>query len=125
LILGLGIDVVEIDRIRSALERFGDRFLERVLTEGERRAAGGDTVRFLAARFAAKEAASKALGTGLRGGVTLKSLEVVDRASGKPEIVFHNQAKARLIAMGCAGAHLSLTHGRDVAAAVVVLEGAP
>lgn len=122
MIVGLGIDVVEVDRIRRSLERFGDRFLEKVLTPAERGSIRGDRTAYAAARFAAKEAASKALGTGFRRGVSFQTIEVVDLASGKPEIRFLGRAAARFTALGAKNALVSLTHGRDTAAAVVVLE---
>lgn len=122
MIVGLGIDVIELDRIRRSLERFGDRFLARILTPFERDSLRGDVPAFAAARFAAKEAASKALGTGFRRGVSFQSIEVVDLASGKPEIRFLGHARARFLALGARRAHVSLTHGRDTAAAVVILE---
>jgi len=123
MIVGLGLDVVELDRIASALERFGGRFLDRVLTDYERsRLPSRHPVPFVAARFAAKEAASKALGTGFRQGVHLRTLEVRDLPSGKPEIHFLGAALERFEALGASGAHISLTHGRDTAAAVVVIE---
>jgi holo-[acyl-carrier protein] synthase len=121
-IIGLGIDVVELDRIRRSLDRFGERFLARVLTPAEIDSLRGDRPAFVAARFAAKEAASKALGTGFRRGVNFQTIELADLASGKPEIRFLRQARARFLALGGRNAHVSLTHGRDVAAAVVVLE---
>jgi len=121
-IVGLGIDVVELDRIRRSMERFGERFMRKILTPGERASVRGDAAAFAAARFAAKEAGSKALGTGFRRGVSFQTIEVVDLASGKPEIRFIGPAMARFLALGATSAHLSLTHGRDVAAAVVVLE---
>lgn len=123
MVVGLGLDVVELDRIGAALERFGPRFLARVLTDYERsRVPAKHPVPFVAARFAAKEAASKALGTGFRHGVGMRTLEVRDLPSGKPEIHFLGPALERFQALGAVNAHLSLTHGRDVAAAVVVIE---
>lgn len=122
MIVGLGLDVVELDRIRRSIERFGERFFARILTPSERESMRGDVPSFAAARFAAKEAASKALGTGFRRGVCFQNIEIVDLASGKPEIRFLNQARARFLALGARSAHVSLTHGRDTAAAVVILE---
>lgn len=124
MILGLGIDIVELDRIKDSFERFGERFLVRFLTENERAAMPErHPVPFLAARFAAKEAASKALGTGFSLGVTMPSIEVVSDAQGKPGLVFHGAALERLRGMGGERTLISLTHGRDTAAAVVVVEG--
>lgn len=125
MIVGLGIDVVELDRIALSLARYGDRFLQRVLTEYERSRLPRLPVPFVAARFAAKEAASKALGTGFRRGVSFQTIEVRDLASGKPELHLHGAALDVLAHLGGASCHLSLTHGRDVAAAVVVIEANP
>lgn len=126
MILGIGLDIAEVDRIRESLARFGERFTARVLTEAEAaRMPQGDAAPYVAARFAAKEAAAKALGTGFSDGVTQKSIEVRSMPSGAPELVLHGKARERALALGVVRAHLSLTHGRDVAAATVILEGAP
>lgn len=122
MIVGLGMDIVEIDRIEAALERFGERFMRRILTPAERDILRGDPVRFLAVRFAAKEAASKALGTGIARGVGFQGLEVLRDALGKPELFLHQGAAERGRALGATRTLVSLTHGRDTAAAVVVLE---
>lgn len=124
MIVGLGLDVVELERIGRSVERFGQRFLDRILSDGELagHAARPLSVASLAARFAAKEAASKALGTGFAQGVTPRSFEVRTGPGGKPEIVFLGEARRLAEALGATRLHLSLTHGRDVAAAVVILE---
>jgi holo-[acyl-carrier protein] synthase len=123
MVVGLGIDVAELDRIARAIERFGERFYTRVLTEGERKSMPArDPVPYCAARFAAKEAAAKALGTGFTQGVSLRMLEVIGGERGRPEMLFHGPARRRARELGVDGIHVSLTHGRDVAAAVVVLE---
>jgi holo-[acyl-carrier protein] synthase len=122
MIVGLGLDVVELERIRGAWERFGHRFAARVLTPAELEALPRHPVSFLAARFAAKEAASKALGTGIARGVGWHDMEVRRQDSGKPELLLHGAARRTAHALGATRAHVSLTHGRDVAAAVVVLE---
>lgn len=122
MIVGLGLDVVELSRIRESLDKFGDKFASRILTDKEVSACSGDMGPYLAARFAAKEAASKALGTGIAEGVGFHSMEVVRQESGKPEIVFHDAAKDKCKALGVTGAHISLTHGRETVAAVVILE---
>lgn len=123
MIVGIGIDVVELDRIEKSLARFQERFVARILTEGERRAMPQkNPVPFLAARFAAKEAAAKALGTGFSKGISLSTLEVVGGERGKPEMVFHGPAAEYARELGVTRIHVSLTHGRDTAAAVVVLE---
>lgn len=126
MIVGLGIDLVELDRIERSLERHGQRFLERVLTPFELEHAPGKAARnaaaYVAARFAAKEAAAKALGTGFSQGVWLRTIEVRPLSSGKPELVLYEGALLVFQNLGATRAHLSLTHGRDTAAAVVVLE---
>ncbi len=124
MILGLGLDVAELDRIRTGLIRFGTRFTDRVLTPAE--AAGippAAPEAYVAARFAAKEACAKALGTGFAAGVTFRSIEVRTLPGGAPSLVLHGHARERAEGLGVRRAHVSLTHGRDVAAAVVVLEG--
>ncbi len=126
MIIGLGIDVVELDRIARAMARHDGRFPRKVLTAEEYAAMpaqGPAAVNWVAARFAAKEAASKALGTGFRQGVTLQTVAVAPQPSGKPELVLHGAALDLARELGVTHAFVSLTHGRDVAAAVVVLEG--
>ena len=125
MIVGLGTDLVEISRIEQSIARYGERLLARVYTPGEivfcRRKK--NAAESFAARFAAKEAAAKALGTGISRGVSWQEIEVVRRPGERPEIVFHGRAAERAQAMGVRNASLSLTHSRDVAMAVVILEG--
>jgi len=124
MILGLGLDVAELDRIRAGLTRFGARFTERVLTEAESAdMPSAAPEAYVAARFAAKEACAKALGTGFADGVTFRSIEVRNLPGGAPSLLLHGRARERAEGLGVRRAHVSLTHGRDVAAAVVVLEG--
>ena len=121
-IIGLGIDATEIARVAAAIERYGERFLSRVFTEGEiaycrrKRTAASS----FAARFAAKEAAMKALGTGFSRGVFWTGIEVV-RRSGPPQLMFHDGAAARFAAMGATGSLLTLTHSQELAIAHVML----
>lgn len=124
MIVGAGIDLVETERIRRTLARFGRRFLERVFTEGEISYAGRkhDPAERYAARFAAKEAAMKAIGTGWRGGVRWRDFEVANRSSGKPELIFHGRAARIAAALGVRRCTLSLTHTKGQALAVVILE---
>jgi len=124
-IVGLGIDVTELDRISLSLARYGERFLNRVLTDYERSRLPRHPVPFVAARFAAKEAAAKALGTGFRRGVCFRSIEVRDLPSGKPELRLNGAALDVLAELGGNSCTVSLTHGRDVAAAVVIIEALP
>jgi holo-[acyl-carrier protein] synthase len=122
MIIGVGIDIAELDRIASSLDRFGEKFCARILTQTELSLVPANAVPYLASRFAAKEAAVKALGTGFRGGITFRDVEVVSDALGKPSVVFHGAALQRAKDLRVAGAHLSLSHGRDSAVAVVILE---
>ncbi|GFK95173.1 Holo-[acyl-carrier-protein] synthase [Fundidesulfovibrio magnetotacticus] len=122
MIVGLGIDVAELDRIRDSLERHGERFLHKILSEAEIAQRPRNAVPWLAARFAAKEAAAKALGTGISGGVTFKDIEILSEPSGRPVLRLSGAALERAKALGVTHSHVSLTHGRDTAAAVVALE---
>ena len=121
-IIGSGMDATEIDRIAAAIERHGERFVHRIFTEGEVAycRAKRDAASSFAARFAAKEAAMKALGTGHSRGVFWQGIEVV-RRSGPPQLLFHGGAAARLAALGATGSLLTLTHSRDLAIAHVLL----
>jgi len=124
MITGIGIDVVQNDRIRGSLERFGDRFLNRIYTEGEIeycRKTGQPAIHY-AARFAAKEAAFKALGTGWAAGVKWKDVEVVRLASGKPELHLYGDALVHATSAGAKRFYVSLTHDQLVSCAVVILE---
>lgn len=125
MIVGLGIDLASVSRIGGLRERHGDRFLERVFTGGEIAFCTGrkDENRGFAARFAAKEAAMKALGTGLAGGVTWRDVEVVNGSGGRPELILRGEAFEKARGLGAARFLVSLTHDGDYACAVVVLEG--
>lgn len=124
MIVGTGIDLVEIPRIRQSFERFGDRFLNRVFTPAEQAYCLGkrNSAESLAARFAAKEAAAKALGTGISRGVHWLQIEVVRDPGGKPSLRFHGRAAEIAARLGVANAALSLTHTDSLALASVVLE---
>jgi holo-[acyl-carrier protein] synthase len=121
-IIGSGLDATDIARIAGMIERYGDRFVLRVFTEGEiaycRRKR--DFASSFAARFAAKEAAMKALGTGHSQGVFWRGIEVV-RHGGPPQLRFHGGAAARCAAMGATGSLLTITHSRELAIAQVLL----
>lgn len=121
-IVGTGLDATEIGRIAQAIDRYGERFLRRVFTQGELDycLARRDAASSFAARFAAKEAAMKALGTGHSRGVFWTGIEVV-RRHGPPSLRFHGGAHDRLAALGATGALLTLTHSRDLAIAHVLL----
>lgn len=130
MIIGLGIDITELERIEKAWLQHGERFAKRILHENEltylsqKNSSKTAQINFLAARFAVKEAAVKALGTGFSQGIGPCHIEVYSLPSGQPMLKFHGPAAERLVDMGAApqGAHISLTHGRDTAVAVVVLE---
>jgi holo-[acyl-carrier protein] synthase len=124
MIIGLGIDLVEVARLADALDRHGNRFVERVFTGAEREACElrGDRALALAARFAAKEACLKALGTGWAEGLGFRDVEVVREGNRPPRLVLHGAAARRAEALGVIRSHVSLTHQPGIAAAVVVLE---
>ena len=124
MIIGSGIDLVEIGRIQHSVDRYGKRFLDRVYTAAEqayclrkRKAAES-----FAARFAAKEAGAKALGTGISFGVNWLEFEVIREPSGRPTLKFHGRDAQIAARMGVARAALSITHTNEVAMASVVLE---
>lgn len=125
MIVGTGIDLAEVDRIAEAIERFGERFLRRVFTEAEMRYCDSKANRMerYAGRFAAKEAAMKAIGTGWRGGVAWTDFEVRREPGGRPTIVFHGKAAEFASKLGVKNVALSITHTKDVAMAQVILEG--
>ena len=122
---GIGVDVVQVNRIVGSLERFGARFEARVFTEAELEYCKRhkDPLPHLAARFAAKEAAFKAIGTGLSGGVGWKQAEVVQPGGRQPQLTYHGVALDRFRSLGCDRAHLTLAHDAGVAIACVVIEG--
>jgi holo-[acyl-carrier protein] synthase len=125
MIVGTGIDIAEVPRIQQSIERFGQRFLERVYTAGEMRYCDSKANRAerYAARFAAKEAAMKALGTGWNHGVRWRDCEVVRLPGGRPTIQFHGKAEEFAAKLGVKNATLSITHTKEQAFAQVILEG--
>jgi holo-[acyl-carrier protein] synthase len=125
MIVGTGIDIAEVPRIAEAIERFDQRFLQRIYTPGEIRYCDSkaNRVERYAARFAAKEAAMKALGTGWNHGVRWRDCEVVRAPGGRPSIVFHGKAGEVAAKLGVKNAALSLTHTSQQAFAQVILEG--
>ncbi|MGE3842885.1 MAG: holo-ACP synthase [Vicinamibacterales bacterium] len=125
-IIGLGLDATEIDRVRDLMERFGPRFLNRIFTAHELDycMAHRDPAPSLAARFAAKEAGMKALGTGRAFGVLWKDVEVF-RRTGPPQLRLHGGAARRFTKMGGDRTLLTLTHARELALAHVMLLGDP
>ena len=124
MIVGTGIDITEVPRIRESIERFGVRFLHRVFTEGEIRYCDSKANRFerYAARFAAKEAGMKALGTGWNFGVRWRDLEVSRNPGGRPTLLFHGKAAEFAAKLGTVNVALSLTHTPQQAMAQVILE---
>lgn len=124
MIVGTGIDIIEVPRIAAAIERFGRRFLERLFTEAEIRYCDSKHNRAerYAARFAAKEAALKAIGTGWRRGVSWREVEVGHEPGGRPTIRFSGRAAAFAARLGMKRAALSLSHTAQQAVAQVILE---
>src|SRR3954471_18124261 len=124
MILGIGIDIIEVARIASSYERFGDRFLNRILHPNEisyclsHKAPGP----FLAARFAAKEAVSKAFGTGIGSSIGWHDIEVRHHPSGQPYISLHGKGAELMTAKKANVLHISLTHAASSAIAVAILE---
>ena len=124
MVIGVGTDLIEIARISQSIDRFGSRFLARVFTPLEiaycqRKKNAAES---FAARFAAKEAGAKALGTGISHGVGWLDLEVVRQPSGKPTLSLSGRAALRARQLGIAKSSLSLSHSKDIALAVVVME---
>jgi holo-[acyl-carrier protein] synthase len=124
MIVGIGVDLCEVDRIEAAISRHGERFLARIYTEAERRycEAKANPMERFAGRFAAKEAAMKAIGTGWRRGVGWHEFEVSRLPSGQPVIYFHGIAGQIAAELGVRRALVSITHVKSMAMAQVVLE---
>lgn len=132
MIIGMGSDLCSIERIQNSLDRFGDRFINRVFTEAEKAKAARrpyTAAGTLAKRFAAKEAYSKAVGTGFKAGVFMKNIGVVNAPSGAPTLALSGGAAARLAAITPEGyeavVHLTLTDDHPWAQAFVVIEARP
>jgi len=124
MIVGTGIDIAEVPRIRQSIERFGLRFLERIFTEAEMRYCDSKANRMerYAARFAAKEAAMKALGTGWNHGVRWRDCEVVRKPGGRPTMLFYGKAGEFAAKLGVRNVALSISHTQEQAIAQVILE---
>jgi holo-[acyl-carrier protein] synthase len=122
-VLGVGVDLTEVDRIRSAHGKHGTAFLDKVFTSAEQQLclAKADPYPSLAARFAAKEAASKAFGTGLGAELSLTSVSVLNGPAGEPVVVLDDKARALLAAKGASRLLISLTHTATLAQAFAVL----
>jgi holo-[acyl-carrier protein] synthase len=126
-IISIGIDIIEVARVREVLART-PRFAERVFTSTERAycdSRGAAAAQHYAARFAAKEAALKAFQTGWKGGISWQDVEIASRASGAPYLVFHGKVRELFERSGATAAHLSLSHTSEHAIAQVILEGSP
>ena len=123
-IIGVGIDATDISRISDAIDKYGDRFLRRIFTDGEMAYCNRRRVPAIhfAARFAAKEAAMKALGTGHTQNVLWRGVEVI-RRSGPPQLQFHGGAERRFTALGGRASLLTITHSQHLALAQVLLLG--
>jgi len=123
-IVGTGIDIAEVPRIRQSVERFGARFVQRIFTAEEIRYCDSKANRYerYAARFAAKEAAMKALGTGWNHGVRWRDCEVVRMPGGRPTMTFHGKAGEFAVKLGVKNVALSITHTAEQAMAQVILE---
>jgi len=124
MIVGSGIDIAEVERIARSITRFGDRFLRRIFTEGEIRYCDSkaNRVERYAARFAAKEAAMKALGTGWNYGVAWRDIEVCRMPGGRPTITFHGKAAEFASKLATKHIALSISHTEQLAIAQVILE---
>jgi holo-[acyl-carrier protein] synthase len=124
MIVGTGIDIAEVPRIREAIERHGERFLKRVFTEGEIQycESKANRVERYAARFAAKEAGMKAIGTGWNHGVRWRDIEVARKPGGRPTLLLHGKAAEFAAKLGATNIALSLTHTAEQAMAQVILE---
>ncbi len=125
MIIGLGMDLIETARVDRALQQFGDRFLERIFLPAEIGYCRSmkSSARHLAARFAAKEAVSKAFATGIGAALGWKDIEVGRRPNGEPFLILHGHGTQLARERGVVRTHLSLTHHETAAAAVVILEG--
>ena len=125
MVVGIGLDLAEVDRIEAAIAKHGERFLTRVYTEAERKYCESKPNKFerFAGRFAAKEAAMKAIGTGWKRGVAWREFEVMRAPSGQPIMMFHGKAAEIAHALGVKKALVTITHSEKSAIAQVLLEG--
>jgi len=123
-IVGTGVDLAEVPRIQASIERFGEKFIRRIYTPKEIAYVERKANKFerYAARFAAKEAGMKAIGTGWRRGVTWQDFEVANLPSGKPTLLLHGVAAKFATKLGVKNVSLSLTHTRELGMAHVILE---
>lgn len=124
MILGTGIDIIEVERIRTSFEKFGERFVNRILHPAEIAycLSHKNPAPFIAARFAAKEAISKAFGTGIGAALGWHDMEVCRKESGEPYVVLHGKGKELLEKRNARVVHISLSHTQNYAAVVAILE---
>lgn len=124
MIFGIGTDILQVQRVAATYERFGTHFVDRLLLPEEKRlfAKSKNSIRFLAMRFAAKEAIVKAMGTGFSNGMWLRDSGVLPDKLGRPEIIFSDRGRQKCIELGIAGGHLTLTDEAGLVVAVAVLE---
>ena len=124
MIHGIGIDIVAVSRMRENIDQYGDRFAGKILSEQDlvEYASVSSPAHYLAKRFAAKEALTKALGTGFRDGISLKNIRIRNETTGKPGIICVGRADEIMSSLGIVSCHLSLSDERDYACACVVLE---
>jgi holo-[acyl-carrier protein] synthase len=125
MILGVGIDIIEVARIAASLEKFGHRFGERILLhdESEYCLSHASPAPFVAARFAAKEAVSKAFGTGIGAQLGWRDMEIAHRPSGEPYVILHGKGKKLFESRSAKSLLVSISHTKEYAAVVAVLEG--
>ena len=125
MILGIGIDIIEVARIQSSLERFGERFGQRILLPDEMAycLSHQHPAPFVAARFAAKEAISKAFGTGISAQLSWLDMEIAHKESGEPFVILHGKGKKLFDSRRAKNLHVSISHTEQYAAVVAVLEG--
>lgn len=123
MIVGIGMDIVEVERIRTGIERYGKRFIERIFTDNEIDYCNNKKTSYIhyAGRFAVKEAFSKAIGTGFNKGLTWQDIETINSLSGKPEIITKGKAKDMLKELGIENTFVTITHTKTICAAVVII----
>ncbi len=124
MIVGIGIDLIEVERIRRVYARHRERFARRILTDAEHVYVMrfSEPAERLSGRWAAKEAAFKALGTGLSGGIGWRDAEILPDARGKPQLILHGNALKRALELGVEIQHVTITHSETIAMAQVILE---
>ncbi|MBF0147864.1 MAG: holo-ACP synthase [Magnetococcales bacterium] len=127
MIVGIGTDIVKVERLASSVARFGTRFVKKILTVEEMAHCdrGAGSIACLARRFAAKEAFAKALGTGMSQGVWFTDIQVAHSPSGRPELLFSGETQKKVARLGPLNIHLSISDEKEFAVAFVILETHP